>query len=104
MAKAKKGETGIPAAAKKKEDRVVALGEATGHYHEIVGDNAAVFVLDGNEDVMFVDLPEGGECRHLKGGAPTNEHQPVALDPGQYCREIVKELDHASQAVVNVRD
>lgn len=85
----------IPRAAKRKEGRaIVALGEATGHCHEVIGEGVEVYEENGT---LYVSAPSGGTIQH-------EEHKPITLPPGDYQIGIVKEYDHFAEEASNVRD
>jgi hypothetical protein len=69
----------------------LAEGEVTGHYHEAVGEDCALF-----ED-WTLDAPNGCEVTH-------QEHKTVEIPPGEYERSIVQEFDHAEQEARDTRD
>ena len=66
----------IPEGSKPKGDGVIALGEATGHKHQLSqGSKAALEMV---AQVMYINaLLEGAEVVH-------NEHPPISLPPGNF--------------------
>jgi len=74
----------------------LAEGEATGHFHEAVGDNVELYDL-GNSDVLVLQAPKGADVTH-------QEHNTITLPPGSYDRSIVREYDHAAEEARNVVD
>lgn len=85
----------IPTTAKRKEGRaIVAYGEATGHYHEVIGNGVEVYDENGT---LYVSAPSGGTIQH-------EEHKPIMLPPGDYQIGIVKEYDHFEEEARKVQD
>ncbi len=84
----------IPAEAKRKSDNKVALGEVTGHYHEVVGQGVAVYE---NGEKMFVDVPTEAVISH-------QEHNTIELPGNVYERQIVREYDHFTEEARAVVD
>lgn len=69
----------------------LAEGEHTGHFHLASGEGVALY-----EDFTF-EAPHGAEVTH-------QEHNPIALPPGNYTRLIVREFDHFAEEARNVAD
>jgi hypothetical protein len=69
----------------------LAEGEVTGHYHEVVGDEVALY------DDDTVEVPRGATVHH-------QEHKPVVIPPGEYERRIVQEFDHPEMSARGVQD
>ncbi len=63
----------------------LAEGELTGHYHEAVGPDVALWG-DGTVPAVL-EAPAGAEIRH-------QEHGTIKLPAGSYERVIVQEYDH----------
>ena len=63
---------------------VLAKGEATGHRHVAVGEGVAVLEREG---VRYLNAPCGARITHA-------EHKEMAIPPGQYRIDIVREYDH----------
>lgn len=61
-----------------RKDRVVALGEATGHRHEIVG--GALYDEPGGGLLLVPDAET--EIHHRKGEAWTGEHTDIKIPEG----------------------
>lgn len=75
----------IPEGLDAQAHRVLAEGEATGHTHEAVAEDA---VLYGDErGRLYLETPSGTEVTH-------QEHRVVALPPGRYEVRRVREYDH----------
>jgi hypothetical protein len=85
----------LPNGMKVKEDKIVAEGEATGHMHRILAEDAMVFVT--KEGDIFVDSPSGTEITH-------DEHDTINLPAGRYHIGIVQEFDPLEDEIRNVRD
>jgi hypothetical protein len=65
----------LPHSAKKTNNRVVAFGETTGHYHEVQGVNTA---YEDDKGFYFQIAPaEKAEIVHVGG-----EHDPIEMAPG----------------------
>jgi hypothetical protein len=84
----------IPKNAKQLPHTRLAEGEKTGHYHDAVGDDAALYDVGGT---MMLDAPKGAEVTH-------QEHNHITLPPGQYDRSIVQEYDHPAEEARKVQD
>lgn len=80
---------------KKLENRKLALGERTGHYHLATSETATLWDVGGG--VFVLDAPDGTDITH-------QEHKTIPLPPGQYDRTIVKEWDHFAEEAREVRD
>jgi hypothetical protein len=85
----------IPKTAKKLDHKRLADGEATGHFHAAVADDATVFDL--GDGVLILSAPNGTVVEH-------QEHGIVSVPPGLYDRSIVQEYDHAAEEAREVRD
>lgn len=84
----------IPKTAKKKKDKIVAEGEATGHHHRLT--NGCSVYEDGED--LYVDVEvETVEIVH-------EEHLPIELPNGLYKVRRVKEYDHFAEETRQVRD
>ena len=68
---------------------VLALGESTGHRHEII--DGEVFV--GPDGRRFVEAREGTEIQHLTSAGAVADHAPLTIEPGWYEVGIERELD-----------
>lgn len=78
------------------QDKVLALGEATGHAHRIIEDDTAVqvFRILGN---LYVQAAKEFTLKH-------EEHKPIQMPPGNYEVRIVREADHLAGIVRKVAD
>jgi len=65
----------------------IALGEATGHHHQLVADREAVKV---DMDKGIFELMEKAILTH-------EEHLPIELEPGLYRFGIINEYDYESR-------
>ena len=72
---------------------ILARGEATGHHHSVDARCATLNLDEGG--VMFLDVEELTEVRH-------QEHDPIALEPGQY--KVVRQREYTPEAIRNVQD
>jgi hypothetical protein len=80
-----------------KKDNILALGEKTGHYHEIVGDVQTFKGGDTREDmlngVQWVVADEGANLEHKKADELTKDHDPLSIDPGIYKVVVQREYE-----------
>lgn len=74
---------GMPA----EKAHTIALGEATGHHHQLVADREAVKV---DMDKGIFELMEKAILTH-------EEHLPIELEPGLYRFGIINEYDYDSK-------
>jgi hypothetical protein len=76
---------------------VLAYGEATGHAHAIVGDQATLFRQPEGEAEVFM---------RVLGGAPValvhDEHDTIMIPPGWY--RVVRQREYSSESIRNVQD
>ena len=72
----------------------LAEGEATGHYHEAVGEDVELIVVG---DTWYLSAPNGAEVTH-------QEHDTITVPPGTYERRIVQEYDHFTEEARDVVD
>ena len=79
---------------KRKNDNHLAEGEVTGHYHEAIGVDVAVF---GEGSGRRLEAPNGARVLH-------QEHKEINLPPGNYESSIVREYDHAAEEAREVAD
>lgn len=91
----------VPAGPRKEDDLtkkgILALGEATGHCHQLERtelDEADVFRI--NEE-LFMVVKKAVALKH-------QEHNPVTVPPGTYKVDIVRETDHLSGVIRRVAD
>ena len=78
---------------KKRDDKHVAEGETTGHYHEVIGE-AEVW---GDGDQREIRAKEPVTLRH-------QEHHEQTIAPGDYDTSLVKEYDPFAEEIRVVRD
>ena len=74
----------------------VALGEATGHHHDISVEKGLVSIYD-DIGATYVDIPTEAIIDH-------QEHHDIAIAPGMYQILIERERDPFSQAIKTVVD
>lgn len=79
---------------KKLDHRKLALGEATGHYHQSESETSSLWDVGG---AIVLDAPDGTDVTH-------QEHETIVLPPGQYDRHIVREWDHFENESREVMD
>lgn len=85
----------LPENLKKYNSKIVAEGEATGHNHELVGNNCQVLVDE--KQLKFILVEEPTKIKHP-------EHKEIELDPGNYEVVIEKEYDYFLEEVKKVQD
>ena len=78
----------IPEGLTERKDGILAEGEATGHAHRIVGDEAKLF--ESSVGDVFMDVPRRIEVVH-------EEHKKISVPPGKYQVSIVQEYDHFAE-------
>ena len=81
----------------KKRDKVLILGESTGHSHVIT--KGEVYVDESGK--ILVDASSGGKIEHLVGGR-TADHPEIEMDPGVY--EYVHQREHFPEGWQRVVD
>jgi hypothetical protein len=80
---------------KKLNHCVLAEGEVTGHCHQVTQGEAELYQHEGT---LFLRV-KSDECT-----VTHEEHSKVVLPRGDYQIEIVKEYDHFSEEIRNVKD
>jgi len=83
---------GIPKDAKRKESRVLAEGEATGHMHELNAGEA--YEKDG---VLYFRVSGERSSTLLHP-----EHKPITFEPGEY--KVVRQREYEPRGWRRVRD
>jgi hypothetical protein len=78
-------EGGIPESEKRRDDTILAVGEATGHHHRLVGQAVVYGKLDN--PVQFVEIVDPAELVH-------EEHKTINLEPGRYTVFKQREFDY----------
>jgi len=77
---------------------ILALGEATGHIHQIrmkdMLEKAEVTVHMPRFRTAGEDTPQGFEVREETVTLTHEEHDPIDVPPGKYLVRIVQEFDH----------
>jgi hypothetical protein len=84
----------IPKGARRKANKHLAEGEATGHFHAATAHDAALYEYEGG---LILAAPSGTEVTH-------QEHHTVLAPPGTYDRSIVQEFDHFTEEAREVLD
>lgn len=69
-----------------KSDCHLAEGEATGHFHEAIGDGVCVLEMPGSDD-LILSAPNGCSVVH-------QEHARIEIPGGVFRVRIVQEFDH----------
>ena len=82
----------IPEGAAKRNDRVLAEGEATGHFHKL--DRGDVYEKEG---VLYFRVDEGTETR-----LDHPEHGTMTFTPGEY--KVVRQREYAPSGERDVAD
>jgi len=72
----------IPTKAKKTNEKVLALGEATGHKHTLVGQS----LIFQDEETKYIQVNEPSQITH-------QEHKTVPLEVGEYVQVQEREFD-----------
>lgn len=85
----------IPAHLKKTKTNTLALGEATGHHHTVMGDGVVGFA--DNEDSLpdFLSVQKEATLVH-------QEHDPITLPKGKY-RKVIQ-VEYTPAGIRNVAD
>ncbi|MDQ2855027.1 MAG: hypothetical protein M3R68_01765 [Acidobacteriota bacterium] len=84
----------IPASAIGANGRVLAEGEATGHKHLAEAEDVTLYLHDGT---LYMHAPTGTTVVH-------EEHNAVAIPPGNYQIGTVREYDHFTEEARPVWD
>lgn len=85
----------IPKNLKKKEDKIVAEGEVTGHMHRVISKEADVLVdKEGN---IYLSTEKEATVTH-------EEHHKITVPPGKYQIGIVREFDPLEETIQEVKD
>ena len=82
-----------PKGAREDHSLTLALGEATGHHHTVVGE-ATAYIVDG---VVYLDVNGEAEITH-------QEHGNIMLERGIYRMSKVYEYDHMENEAREVVD
>ena len=93
----------IPAGTKPAKNKILALGETSGHGHIVTGKAEVMEDAEGN---LFIDVPQEAKVEHLlvASGNWTEEHHPIALEAGKYKVIQQREYDPHQDAIRNVVD
>ena len=84
----------LPEGLNRRNDLVVAYGEATGHAHRFT-DESAVALYDAPDGDMFADIREKTALVH-------DEHDSITLAPGTY--RIRRQREYTPGAIRRVED
>lgn len=84
----------LPANKIRRPNNHLAEGEHTGHYHDAVGENAAVWDVGGT---LVLEAPNGAAVTH-------QEHKQILLAPDTYDVSQVVEYDHFAEEARVVQD
>ena len=83
---------------KKQKDRILALGEATGHKHVLVGNAQIYNKLDGQgQETKYLELNEDCVVNH-------QEHNTLKISKGNYVIQMEREYDPFKDIQVRVED
>ena len=85
----------IPKDAKAAGHLTLASGEATGHHHTMTAGDCELYEKD---DILYLRVGEAG------GTLTHQEHDAVAVPPGDYVVRKVREWDAFDQEARNVQD
>lgn len=84
----------IPVDAHKLNHTILAHGEATGHRHMAVAEDAELYERNG---VLYLSIPSGSRVQH-------EEHHAIDVPPGVYQVDLVREYDHFAEDARSVVD
>jgi hypothetical protein len=90
----------LPKRAKKKDGRIIlAVGEATGHLHEVIGHGLTCY--EDEAGVLYVVADQEGTLTHQEHHA-----QPIPVTPPgmAWRRRTVQEYDHFAEEARRVAD
>ncbi len=86
----------LPKGAVRSDHAVLAEGEATGHRHQVIGENVTVWLYT---NLLYIDAPAGAIITH-------NTHKPISVPPTgpgkMHEVEIVREYDHFQEEALSV--
>jgi hypothetical protein len=85
----------LPETVRRKEDKVLAFGEATGHAHKFTSEFADLYIDVGGKQYAF--LLEKAVLEH-------EEHANIEVPEGVYEVVIQREFDLTQKRVMPVRD
>jgi hypothetical protein len=87
----------LPEGATRLDHSILAEGEATGHRHQVIGENVTLWLYT---NLLYIDAPAGAVITH-------NTHKSIsvpATKPGKMHEvEIVREYDHFQEEARSVR-
>ena len=83
----------IPEKARKTKNMILALGEATGHYHEVNGQS----LVFQDEKTKYIQVEKTSTITH-------QEHKTVPLQVGDYIQIQEREFDPFTHLVRMVKD
>lgn len=84
----------VPKGAVRKEGRIFAFGEVTGHKHQVTDNTGVLYEKDG---VLYFRADKPSILKH-------EEHADISLEEGIYEIGIVKEYDPEADEIRNVKD
>ncbi len=85
----------LPKNLKEQKNGILALGEVTGHSHELEGGKYRVLVDDSNK--KFLEIMEATMLKH-------QEHKTISIAPAKYEIIIEREFDPFQQEIRKVLD
>lgn len=87
----------LPEGATRLDHSILAEGEATGHRHQVIGENVTLWLYT---NLLYIDAPDGAVITH-------NTHQSICVPPTKPGKmhevEIVREYDHFQEEARSVR-
>lgn len=84
----------VPINAELRTDNILALGEATGHKHQLIGNGQ----ISGKQSgIQYVEIVEPSKIVH-------EEHKEISLDKGSYVIIHQREYDPFAQMTRRVMD
>lgn len=89
--------TALPKGAKKVDHGILALGEVTGHKHQLVKTRPSQYQLYEDNSGFFLEVKDPTELVH-------EEHKTIVIQPGLYDVDIQQEYDYFQGAIRRVQD
>ncbi|MEK6878923.1 MAG: hypothetical protein AABY22_04910 [Nanoarchaeota archaeon] len=86
----------LPKGLKKAKDKVLALGEVTGHFHRFA-DNSMVDVFLASNGLKYLQVHQPSPLIH-------EEHNEIMILPGTYKVEIEREYSYEDEEMKKVVD
>jgi len=84
--------TGIPKNAKKKDTKIIAYGEATGHKHQLKGNNGEIYEKDGTLFLKVKDKEILIHEQHPELETPEGKHEIMIPQEFDYLEMIERQV------------